>query len=147
LLLTGPAQAAEATMTELHQDAVEAAIRLSYPRVHATPDGASHFEGIAVPMAPAVYVANIPLVDVAISQTVTELQFARLEAGYKSDWHPAPRRQFVLVLSGALELTVADGETRSFGPGSIFLVEDTTGTGHQTRAVGAEDCVIVTVAC
>jgi hypothetical protein len=53
----------------------------------------------------------------------------------------------VLVLSGAAELTVADGEVRSFGPGSVFLVEDTTGMGHQTRAVGSEQCVFVTVAC
>ena len=46
-----------------------------------------------------------------------------------------------------MELTVSDGETRQFGPGSVFLVEDTagTGTGHQSRAVGSEDCVFVTV--
>jgi quercetin dioxygenase-like cupin family protein len=132
----------------MHQPAgVEAGVRLSYPRVHTTPDGASRFQEIPVPMAPAVYVAGIPLVDVSARQLATGVQFARVEAGYTSDWHPAPRRQFVLVLSGALELTVADGETRSFGPGSVFLVEDTTGAGHQTRAVGSGECVFVTVAC
>jgi quercetin dioxygenase-like cupin family protein len=133
-------------MTALQLDAAEAAIRLTYPRVHAAPDGSSHFEDIAVPMTPVVFVPGIPLVDVATPQPVTELQFARIEAGYTSDWHPAPRRQFVLILSGGLEVTVADGETRSFGPGSVFLVEDTAGTGHQTRAVGSGECVFVTVA-
>jgi hypothetical protein len=41
----------------------------------------------------------------------------------------------------------ADGETRRFGPGSVFLAEDTTGKGHQTRAVGVGGCVVVWVAC
>ena len=47
-----------------------------------------------------------------------------------------------------MELTVSGGETRQFGPGSVFLVEDTAGTGkgHQTRAVGSEDCIFITVA-
>jgi quercetin dioxygenase-like cupin family protein len=133
-------------MAERHLDAAEAVVRLSYPHVHTTPDGASHFQDIAVPMAPVAYLAGIPLVDAAPPQPVTALQFLRLEAGYTSDWHPAPRRQFVMVLTGALELTVGDGETRCFGPGSVFLVDDTTGTGHQTCAVGSEDCLWVTVA-
>ena len=86
-------------MTDRYLDASDAAIRPSYPRVYAAPDGASHFEDIAVPMAPVVDVAGIPLVDVAMTQPVTELRFSRLEAGWTSDWHPAPRRQFVLVLT------------------------------------------------
>lgn len=134
-------------MIDVDPTATDAAVRLTYPRVHASPDGETHFQDIAVPMVPAVYLVGIPLVDVAESYPVTALTFARLEAGYTSDWHPAPRRQFVLTLTGAMELTVTDGEVRRFGPGSIFLVEDTTGKGHRTRAVGRDDCVFVTVAC
>jgi hypothetical protein len=50
-----------------------------------------------------------------------------------------------MTLTGAMELTVTDGEVRRFGPGAIFLVEDTEGEGHQTRAVGKDECVFVTV--
>ena len=53
-------------MTQLRADTVEATIRLSYPRVHAAPDGSSSFEDIAVPMSPVVFVPGIPLVDVGI---------------------------------------------------------------------------------
>jgi hypothetical protein len=120
---------------------------MTYPCVQSTADGETHFHDIAVPMTPAVFVAGIPLVDVAEPHPVTALTFARLEAGYDgSAWHPAPRRQFVLTLTGAMELTVTDGEVRCFGPGSVFLVEDTTGKGHQTRAVGTDDCLFVAVA-
>ncbi|MGH8991096.1 MAG: cupin domain-containing protein, partial [Acidimicrobiia bacterium] len=71
----------------------------------------------------------------------------RMDAGYARDWHPAPRRQFVFVSKGEVELRVSDGEVRRFGTGSVVLAEDTTGNGHQTRAAGAGDCVVVWVAC
>jgi hypothetical protein len=32
---------------------------------------------------------------------------------------------------------VSDGEKRVFGPGSVLLVEDTTGKGHITRSLTA----------
>ena len=52
------------------------------------------------------------------------------------DWHPAPRRQWIFILSGTLEVEVQDGEVRQFPSGSILFVEDTTGKGHKTRVVG-----------
>ena len=55
------------------------------------------------------------------------------------DWHPAPRRQFVIILSGALEIGFGDGTTHVFGPGDARLVEDTTGKGHRSKAVSKED--------
>jgi quercetin dioxygenase-like cupin family protein len=61
------------------------------------------------------------------------------------DWHPAPRRQFVIILSGQLEIGCGDGSTQVFGPGDARLVEDTTGKGHTTRVVGGEPCLTATV--
>ena len=43
------------------------------------------------------------------------------------DWHPAPARQFVLLLKGELEVEAGDGERRRFNEGSIVFVEDTKG--------------------
>jgi len=134
-------------MIEHAADAHEATTRLTYARVHAGADGATHFENVAVGMASREFVPGIPLVDLASPQSVTTLTFARLAAGYTSDWHPAPRRQFVLLLTGAMEVTVSDGETRTFGPGQVVLVEDTAGAGHQTRTRGADACLFVAVAC
>ncbi|MGH2651890.1 MAG: cupin domain-containing protein, partial [Actinomycetota bacterium] len=90
---------------------------------------------------------DVPAGDVALPAPVTELIFLRMDAGYARDWHPAPRRQFVFVSKGEVELRVSDGEVRRFGTGSVVLAEDTTGKGHQTRAAGAGDCVVVWVAC
>ncbi len=43
------------------------------------------------------------------------------------------------------EVTASDGEKRRFGPGSIVLLDDTTGKGHQTRAVGTIDHIAAVV--
>jgi quercetin dioxygenase-like cupin family protein len=121
-------------------------VRLTYSCVYTGDDGETRFKDVAVSMTPQVYVAGIPLVDVAKPEPVTALTFSRLEPGYSSDWHPAPRRQFAFIAAGTAELTVTDGETRAFGPGSVLLVQDTIGKGHQTRAVGPGECVFITVA-
>ena len=54
---------------------------------------------------------------------------------YDLDFHPAPRRQFIINLDAAVEITVGDGTKRVIGPGELFLAEDTTGQGHISRAV------------
>jgi hypothetical protein len=38
-----------------------------------------------------------------------------------------------------MEITTSDGETRRFGPGSLCLLDDTTGKGHNTRVLGGGD--------
>jgi hypothetical protein len=52
------------------------------------------------------------------------------------DWRPAPRRQYVVTLSGEAKVEASDGEIRRLGPGTIMLAEDTTGKVHITRGVG-----------
>ena len=61
------------------------------------------------------------------------------------DWHPAPRRQWVIILSGELEIGLGDGTLRRFGPGDARLVEDTTGRGHTTRTLGEQACLAMAV--
>lgn len=57
----------------------------------------------------------------------------------------APRRQFVIVLSGELEVEVSDGEKRRFGSGGICLVEDTAGRGHVSRLTSKMRCYAAVV--
>ena len=46
---------------------------------------------------------------------------------------PEQARQLVVGISGRVEVT-ASGETRTFGPGDVILVEDTEGVGHSSRS-------------
>jgi len=52
--------------------------------------------------------------------------------------HNAPYPLFIIGLCGTFSIEISSGETREFPPGSIVLVEDTTGKGHTTRRVGDE---------
>jgi hypothetical protein len=49
------------------------------------------------------------------------------------DWHPAPRRQWVITLSGSVEIGLGDGSSMTFGAGDVFLAEDLTGKGHTAK--------------
>jgi len=69
----------------------------------------------------------------------------RAPAGTVQEWHTAPRRQYIITLSGQGELEIAGGKKIHMGPGHISLVEDTTGKGHITRTVGNEDRVTLTL--
>lgn len=55
-----------------------------------------------------------------------------------SDFHNAPRRQYVVVMSGELEIEIGDGTKRRLGSGDVLVAEDLTGKGHITRGVGEE---------
>ncbi len=76
---------------------------------------------------------------------VTKARFSTRAPGPTQDWHPAPQRQFVIILSGQLQIGFEDGSTKVFGAGDARLMEDLTGKGHTTTAIGNEPCVTATI--
>jgi hypothetical protein len=56
--------------------------------------------------------------------------FRETEAEHNVDWHPAPRRQYIVNLDAGVKITASDGESRFIQAGEILLVEDTHGKGH-----------------
>jgi len=77
----------------------------------------------------------------------TGIIFRQVAPTYDLDWHPAPRRQYIINLDAGVRLTASDGESRVIGAGEVILVEDTTGKGHLSQAVGGKlrHCVFVPV--
>lgn len=68
-----------------------------------------------------------------------DAQWVRTSTSYDLDWHVAPRRQYVVTVSGESEVIIGDGSHIRLYPGKIMLVEDTTGQGHISKAVGDND--------
>jgi hypothetical protein len=68
----------------------------------------------------------------------TGIIFRETSGDYDLDWHPAPRRQYIINLEGAVQITASDGEKRIIGAGEVLLVEDVTGKGHLSKAVGGK---------
>ena len=93
-------------------------------RVYATADGGSRVE------------------ELTISPDAKPVDIVRMTAGaYRGsgarapDWHTAPRKQFAINMTGELEVELTDGTRRKIGSDLVFL-EDLTGKGHVTRALG-----------
>ena len=86
-----------------------------------------------------------PPPELAEAVKTTQISFTEHEAGRFIDWHPAPRRQYVICISGGIEIGLGDGSTHTFGPGDARLVEDTTGQGHTTKTVGGGPGITCTV--
>jgi hypothetical protein len=104
-------------------------------RIYTGDDGQSHFQAIDLAKTQ----------DWTKGMPTTNITFREAPVGNFQDWHPAPRRQFVIILSGQLEIGFGDGTKQVFGPGDARLVEDTTGKGHTTATYGNVPCVTATV--
>src|ERR1700728_4159396 len=103
----------------------------------------------------------VPVAGSAETPAMERLAYVRLYADAKGITHFADE-QLVLTRAGAgdspeqrlfvnrlgdlksvmfAKLKAGDGEKRRVAPGQFMLLEDLTGQGHQTRAVGDEDHV------
>lgn len=116
-----------------------------YVRIHEDHSRLSHFGEVDVSFELVDFAPPAPQLNVSAVVPATGTGFVSFPVGWTGDWHPAPRRQLFLFLTGTIEAEVGDGETRQFGPGSAVLVEDTTGLGHRSRVVGSVEVVAAVV--
>ncbi len=118
---------------------------LKYVRVYADSIGESHFEDLEIDLNEIDFAPPAPPIFTSDLNPSSNYGFASVLPGWESEWHPAPKRQFMIYLSGTIEAEVSDGEIRQFGPGSITLTEDTIGKGHKSRVVGSDQVVGVVI--
>ena len=111
-------------------------------RLYADASGESHFEDVEVE-----WVAETLGGKLSERLPATGIIFREVPPTYDLDWHPAPRRQYIINLDAGVQITASDGESRVIGAGEVFLVEDTTGKGHLSKAVDGKlrHCIFVPV--
>lgn len=102
-------------------------------RLYTGNDGRSHFEDIDRALEDRGAIGRL-----SAAEAASGIIFRETDRDYTYDWHNAPRRQYVIMLSGSVEIEVGDGTRRRFGPGEILLAEDTTGQGHKSRSVAGQ---------
>lgn len=68
----------------------------------------------------------------------TGIIFRQTSGNYDLDWHPAPRRQYIINLDGGVKITASDGVSREIGAGEVILVEDISGKGHLSQSIGGK---------
>ena len=104
-------------------------------RVYSGDDGESHFETLTPDQLAEIV---FPIGDGAIT-------LGRRPSPSVSDYHNAPRRQYVVNLSGTAEFEVADGSKVRMVPGDVLVAEDLTGHGHIARSIGDEPRVSLAI--
>ncbi|MDD1678825.1 MAG: cupin domain-containing protein [Methanomicrobiales archaeon] len=122
--------------TNISQTNPAALTRLEYYRVYSDSNGITHLDTVRVeqnlmraapPAAPFYVSADNPS---------SRYLFYTFEPGWIGEPHPAPHRQFLILLSGKVEVETGDCAVKRLGPGAIVLLEDTWGKGHTTRNIG-----------
>ncbi|MET8144722.1 hypothetical protein ABZU32_30840 [Sphaerisporangium sp. NPDC005288] len=112
-------------------------------RLHADEDGESHFTDDSMTLGLAEFAPPAPAILVSPPTAAARSMFLALPDNWSSEAHPAPREQLMVMMSGAIEVTVSDGETRTFTTGDVIMIEDTTGKGHTTRSAAPNALAIV----
>lgn len=109
---------------------------MQYARMYTAPDGETHYENVAVDLPSVDDLPGNPPIKVSKALPASAVRFCWLPDGRTSSDHPSPQGGFSVILTGALECTVSDGEKRTFGPGAFVASDDVAGKGHRDRAVG-----------
>ena len=110
--------------------------------LYADAKGETHFRDIEIEWA-----QETPGGRLSKRLPATGIIFRQVPPVYDLDWHPAPRRQYIINLDAGVRITASDGESRIIGAGEVILVEDTTGKGHLSKAVDGKlrHCIFVAV--
>ena len=116
---------------------------LAFSKLVSASDGSTYFEDDSLVWNPFETTNGTALATDLLE--ASNVGFLTLPAGSRSDWHPAPRKQYVMVLIGTMEVIAGNNESRVFTPGSVLLVTDTEGQGHKTNALHDEEVFLVWV--
>lgn len=95
---------------------------MKFVRIYTGDDGQSHFEELDASEGSPLF---------SKTHRATAVIFKNDPGTHLLDWHPAPRRQYCITLSGSAEIQIGDGAVKTFGPGDVLLAEDVTGQGHK----------------
>ena len=57
----------------------------------------------------------------------------------KGGWHNSPVKQFVMGLSGSIQMTCSDSSCITVSAGDLVMLEELTGKGHHAEVTSTKD--------
>ncbi|MGQ0467802.1 MAG: cupin domain-containing protein [Sporichthyaceae bacterium] len=108
--------------------------KVGYIRVYTDENNVTRLEDLEYSALPMDLAPPAPPVWVTPPVEASAVMFLSFPAGWSDPAHPAPARQFVIVLSGE-GIGIVGDERRPLRAGDVALMEDTTGPGHGLIAV------------
>ena len=116
-----------------------------YLHVYGDADGTTHITEVAYSMTSGDYAPPAPPLEISAHTPATGMVVLAFPDGWYGDYHPAPKKQWMILLSGALEIGVSDGTKHTLKPGEIVLADEVGSKGHTTRVVGNTPASIMAV--
>lgn len=104
-------------------------------RLRADHTGLSRFDSFEIEREMTRFAP--PAVPFPVSKITPASSFALLQlpVGFFGERHPTPVRQILFCLAGAVRVTPGVGQSTTIGSGDAWLMEDTTGGGHETEVI------------
>jgi hypothetical protein len=112
---------------------------MKFVRVYTGPDNESHTDVIEPPFSERDGTRTA-------LEGATGVMFAQRPDDGFSDFHQAPRLQYVLYLTASVEIGLGDGSSTLMEPGDVLRAEDTTGHGHTSTVRQGGVCAFVPIA-
>jgi hypothetical protein len=106
-------------------------------------DGNSHFGEIEIDLCHVDGIENL-----SSKYPVDGVTFNQVEPNETYGWHNEPKRQYVITLSGEVDVEVSGGNIQRIVPGDVVLVNERyEGSGHKTTVVGKVPWVCAYIPC
>ena len=111
--------------------------------MHGDAEGETHLTVLDLPVKETYAGTVRGLNDVP----ATTMGFGEFVGDRKPDagLHNAPRRQFLVVLRGVLEIETSLGQLERLLPGDVLLADDVGTRGHHSRDVGDEPLTLMAI--
>jgi hypothetical protein len=97
-------------------------------RIYSDANGDSRFEDITIPLHDAGDIGKL-----SVQFPAKSIIFREVVPEYDYNFHNAPKKQYLILIDGEIEIETTLGEKRQFKAGEVLLLEDTEGKGHRTR--------------
>lgn len=87
-------------------------MNLKYVKIYADENRETDFQDMDVPLKETDYAPPAPPIAISPHQNATGTCAIGFPPGWFGDFHPAPKHQWMMIMSGTLEIGVSDGEKR-----------------------------------
>jgi len=116
--------------------------------IYADRAGETHIRTVPIELTPRDFAPPSAPMGVSAEKTMSSAVFLELPPGWDPQYHATPRRQWVVVLCGHLNITATDGEAMDFHPGDVIFLNDENSKGHRSLVQGdvAVRCILVGLA-
>ena len=104
--------------------------------IYSDADGETHFRLRNVDLRLHDYAPPSAPVGISSDVPMTSGLFLEAPPGWDKSFHPTPRRQYAIMLSGRATITVTDGTVIDMAPGGVVLLNDANCKGHLTQVQG-----------